>query len=140
MASAAGSMAYVIVVGTMRIRSVPTPAMRSPFSMLECACDVEYATSVDVSPSPLTAPPAPATARQHGHQRRLARRALDHPAAGGLVERKRSGRPSSSSIQSSTSVSSSVHAGPVTQLMPCTPSPAASSSPRIDGYEVFDGK
>ena len=35
--------------------SVPMPAMRSPFSMLECACDVAYATSLDVSPSTFTA-------------------------------------------------------------------------------------
>ena len=57
------------------------------------------------------------------------------PPPPALVEWKRAGRPSSSTIQSSISVSSSVHAGPVTQLMPCTPSPAASSSPRIDGYD-----
>ena len=62
------------------------------------------------------------------------------PPPAALSERKRSGRSSSSTIQSSISVSSSVHAGDVTQLMPCTPSPAASSSPRIDGYDVFDGK
>ena len=62
------------------------------------------------------------------------------PPPVGLVERKWSGRSSSSAIQSSISVSSSVHAGDVTQLMPCTPSPAHSSSPRIDGYDVFDGK
>jgi hypothetical protein len=35
-----------------------------------------------------------------------------------LVEWNRSGRPSSSSIQSSINVSTSVHAGEVTQLMP----------------------
>ena len=41
-ASAAGSMANVTGSwGTMRIRSVPMPAMRSPFSMLEWACDDE---------------------------------------------------------------------------------------------------
>ena len=62
------------------------------------------------------------------------------PPPSGLSLRKRSGRPSSSTIQSSTSDSSSVQAGDVTQLMPCTPSPAASSSPRIDAYDVFDGK
>ena len=62
------------------------------------------------------------------------------PPPDGLSERNRSGRSSSSAIQSSISVSTSVQAGDVTQLMPCTPSPAVSSSPRIDGYDVFDGK
>ncbi len=57
-----------------------------------------------------------------------------------LVERNAAGRSSNSAIQSSISVSSSVQAGEVTQLMPCTPRPADSSSPRIDGYETFDGK
>ena len=57
-----------------------------------------------------------------------------------LVDRNRSGRSSSSCIQSSISVSTSVHAGDVTQLIPWTPRPADSSSPRIDGNEVFDGK
>ena len=51
-----------------------------------------------------------------------------------------SGRPNSSCIQSSISVSISVQAGDVTQLMPCTPSPADSNSPRIEGYVVLDGK
>ena len=57
-----------------------------------------------------------------------------------LFERNESGRPSSSTIQSRTWVSSSVAAGLVIQLIPFTPSPAASSSPRIDGYEEFAGK
>ena len=54
--------------------------------------------------------------------------------------RKRSGSPSSSAVQSTTTVSSSVQAGLVAQSMPCTPSPAESSSPRIAGPEEFDGK
>ena len=45
-----------------------------------------------------------------------------------------------STIQSSTCVSSSVQAGLVAQSIPCTPRPAESSSPRIDGPELFDGK
>ena len=92
-----------------------------------------------VSPSGLTAPARrPPARRQDRHQRRLAGRALDHAAAGRRSSSgTRSGRPSSSAIQSSISVSSSVHAGDVTQLMPCTPRPAASSSPRIDGYDVL---
>ena len=57
-----------------------------------------------------------------------------------LVPRNVSGRPSSSTIQSSISASSSVQAGDVIQLMPCTPSPAVSSSARIDGNELFEGK
>ena len=55
-------------------------------------------------------------------------------------DRNRSGRPSSSTIQSRTWVSSSVHAGLVAQSIPCTPSPAESSSPRIDGPELLAGK
>ena len=51
-----------------------------------------------------------------------------------------SGRPSSSCIQSTISVSTSVHAGLVTQLMPCTPRPAVSRSPRIAGYDELAGK
>ncbi|MEZ5251779.1 MAG: hypothetical protein R2713_22005 [Ilumatobacteraceae bacterium] len=57
-----------------------------------------------------------------------------------LREWNRSGRPSSSIIQSIISVSTSVHAGLVTQLMPCTPRPADASSPRIDAYELLPGK
>ena len=55
-------------------------------------------------------------------------------------KRNRSGRPSSSCIQSSISVSTSVHAGLVTQLMPCTPRPAVTRSPRIAGYDELAGK
>ena len=43
--------------GTMRMFAVPMPAMRNPFSMLLCACDVQYAISFDVSPSAFTRPP-----------------------------------------------------------------------------------
>ncbi len=50
-----------------------------------------------------------------------------------LVLRNLAGRPNSSCIQSIISVSTSVQAGLVTQLMPCTPSPAAASSPRMAG-------
>ena len=56
------------------------------------------------------------------------------------VLRKRSGSPSSSTIQSSTTCSTSVHAGLVAQSMPCTPRPAEASSPRIDGYVTLAGK
>ena len=56
-ASAAGTIANDASWATVRMRSVPMPAMRRPFSMLECACEVAYATSLDVSPSALTRPP-----------------------------------------------------------------------------------
>ena len=72
-------------------------------------------------------------------QRRAGRRVLDHAAAG-AVDWNFCGRPSRSTSQSSTWVSSSVQAGLVAQSIPCTPSPAESSSPRIDGPELFDGK
>ena len=55
-ARASARMANDSSCGTTRSRSVPMPAMRSPFSTLECACAVAYATSREVSPSPLTAP------------------------------------------------------------------------------------
>jgi hypothetical protein len=45
-----------------------------------------------------------------------------------------------STSQSSTCVSSSVHAGLVAHSIPCTPRPAASNSPRIAGPEAFAGK
>ncbi len=94
-----------------------------------------------MSPSWFTAPPV---ARQRAARTatRVASLAVPWitPPPVALSERNRSGRPSSSCIQSITSVSSSVHAGDVTQLIPWTPSPADSSSPRIDGYVVFDGK
>ncbi len=87
-----------------------------------------------MSPSALT---APAVARHRAEQIATRTASLADPWITppplALVEANRSGRPSSSTIQSSTNVSSSVHAGDVTQLMPCTPKPAASSSPRIDG-------
>ena len=58
----------------------------------------------------------------------------------GPSERNRRGRPSISMSQSRTRVSSSVQAGLVAHSMPCTPSPPASNSPRIDGPEVLAGK
>src|SRR5207302_4398535 len=56
------------------------------------------------------------------------------------LPRKTSGRPSSSTSQSSTCVSSSVHAGDVAHSIPCTPRPDDTRSPRIDGPDVFAGK
>src|SRR5688500_7514496 len=50
------------------------------------------------------------------------------------------GRASMSASQSSRCVSSSVHAGLVAHNMPCTPRPADSSSPRIEGPELLAGK
>ncbi len=138
---APGCIAKFASCGTMRMRSVPIPAMRRPFSMPECAWAVAYATSREVSPSVLT---APSVARQRAARIATSTASLAEPwitpPPCSLVERNRSGRSSSSIIQSSISVSSSVHAGEVTQLMPCTPSPADSSSPRIDEYDVFAGK
>ena len=50
------------------------------------------------------------------------------PPPRALVLRNVSGNPSSSCIQSHINVSTSVHAGLVTQLMPCTASPEAARS------------
>ena len=67
----------------------------------------------DVSPSRLTAPSVIAPpCGEDRRQRRLAGRAVDHPAARlRSSSGTRSGSPSSSCIQSSISVSTSVHAG-----------------------------
>ena len=66
--------------------------------------------------------------------------ALATPPPPAPVDLNFSGKPSIPAIQSSTCVSSSVQAGLVAQSMPCTPSPALSSSPRMDGPELLDGK
>ena len=55
-------------------------------------------------------------------------------------ERNWSGRPSISTSQSGTGVSSSVQAGLVAQGIPCTPRPAERSSPRSEGPLVLPGK
>ena len=60
-ANASGRIANCSSWSTTRIRSVPIPAMRRPFSTDECACEVVYAVSRLVSPVVLT---APAVARQ----------------------------------------------------------------------------
>ena len=52
----------------------------------------------------------------------------------------RDGSPSMSTSQSSTWVSSSVQAGLVAHNMPCTPRPAESSSPRMEGPLALAGK
>src|SRR5271169_5715243 len=57
-----------------------------------------------------------------------------------LDERNFSGNPSMGTSQSSTCVSSSVHAGLVDQSMPCTPRPEERRSPRIPGPEPLLGK
>ena len=57
-----------------------------------------------------------------------------------LLDLSFSGRPSIPAIQSSTCVSSSVQAGLVAHNMPCTPRPAESNSPRMDGPELLAGK
>ena len=78
--------------GTTRSRSVPMPAMRSPFSTLECACAVAYATSREVSPSRLTAPPV---ARQRAERIATSAASLADPwitpPPDGLSDRKRAG-------------------------------------------------
>src|SRR5918995_641467 len=56
------------------------------------------------------------------------------------VDRKRSGSPRASTIQSTTRVSTSVHAGPVCHSIPCTPRPLDTRSPRIAGPDVLAGK
>ena len=95
----------------------------------------------EVSPSALTAPSVirHRAARIEASVASLADPWITPPPLA-LVERKHSGSPSSSCIQSTIKVSISVHAGLVTQLMPCTPRPAVRRSPRIAGYDELAGK
>ena len=94
-----------------------------------------------MSPSSLT---APAVARQRADNTATSVASLAvpwmTPPPVSLVLRNRSGRSSNSAIQSTTRSSNSVQAGDVTQLIPLTPSPADSSSPRIAAWELFAGK
>ena len=101
--------------------------------MLEWACAVAYATRREVSPSVLMAPSVirHRAARIAANVASLADPWITPPPVA-LVERNVSGRPSSSCIQSTISVSTSVHAGLVTQLMPCTPRP--------DGQQVAEDR
>ena len=128
--------------GTMRMRSVPMPAMRRPFSMLEWACgggvgDEPRGVAVGVDRA-VGRPPAGRQDRRRasprspspGSRRRRAR------SSSGTARAGRAARPSSRASASRARCTP----GEVTQLMPCTPSPADSSSPRIDGYDVFAGK
>src|SRR5215475_4624771 len=57
-----------------------------------------------------------------------------------LVDRNLSGRPRAGTSQSSTRVSSSVHAGLVAHSIPCTSRPDDNKSPRIAGPDAFEGK
>src|SRR5439155_1579741 len=56
------------------------------------------------------------------------------------VDRNAAGRSSSSTSQSSISVSTSVQPGLLAHNMPCTPSPAERSSPRMAGPDALPGK
>jgi hypothetical protein len=81
----------------------PDPGDAQAFSIPGCACAVACATSRRVAVSVHRLGGAPAGGEDR-HEHRLARRTLDHPAAVLAVERNRSGRSSSSIIQSSISV------------------------------------
>ena len=58
----------------------------------------------------------------------------------GPSERNRSGSPQASTSQSMTRVSSSVQAGLVDHIIPWTPRPADTNSPRMDGGDESAGK
>jgi hypothetical protein len=113
------------------------PATRIPFSIDECPCVDVYARMRRKSP--------PAESRARSRAATIAHSvALDAlswitppPAP---VERKRSGNPSKSTIQSRTWVSSSVQAGLVAHNMPWTPSAAETRSPRTAGSDALAGK
>ena len=116
--------------------------MRSPFSMLECACEVEYATSrrrVAVGVDPTTG--GPPAGGQDRDERGLARRALDHAAAVSL------GRPEPIGQRQQLlhpvehqRLDLGARRADVIQLMPWTPSPDAANSPRIEAYEMLAGE
>ena len=56
------------------------------------------------------------------------------------VDRNPSGRPSRSTTQSRTCVSTSVHAGPVCHSIPWVPRPLDTMSARMPGPDVLAGK
>ena len=116
--------------------------------MDECACREVYTVSrgpwlrpgPDPTPCSLT---APALARSRAASSAVsvlleAVSWMTPPPA--EVDRNPSGRPSRSTSQSITCVSSSVHAGLVAHSMPWTPRPEESRSPRIEGPEALAGK
>ncbi len=82
----------------------------------------------------------PARALPAGHTARRWRRCPGSRPLRSAADLNCAGRPSMSAIQSSTCVSSSVQAGLVAHSMPCTPRPAESNSPRMDGPELLAGK
>ena len=134
-ASAAGRMARSPSTSTMRTASVPSPAMRTAFSIEECVS----ADDVDGGPLGLHAV-AHASRRRWPRCRAASRATRLAPELESWttpppvpVERKDAGRPSSSANQSMTCCSSSVAAGLVTQDMPWTPRPAETRSPSTDG-------
>ena len=132
-ASASGSIAWRSSWATTRRLASPTPAMRTPFSIDEWACDVAYAIRSRGAPSRLPRPPVTRSraARMAHNVASDAVPWMTPPPA--PLDRNRSGSPSSPTIQSTTRVSSSVQAGLVAQSIPLTPRPAESSSPRIAG-------
>src|SRR5690606_25650217 len=103
------------------------------FSTDECAPRDVYPTRSAAAP--------PARCRAASTAVRVALEAL--PAITpppGPPERNRSGSPSNSTLQPSTWVSSSVHAGLVDHTMPCTPRPEETRSPSTDGPDALAGK
>jgi hypothetical protein len=139
--SAARSSARVASISTSRRFSEPIPAIRAAFSIELCASFEVYAVSRRPSrPRSLPAPPvARSRAASSATSDELEALSSITPPPG-PVDRNAAGRPSSSTSQSMTWVSSSVAAGPVAHSMPCTPRPAESSSPRTAGPEELAGK
>ena len=128
-------MANVSSTSIMRNWSSPRPAIRIALVTDEWAWVDVYATRR------LRSPAAPTRARAASRAHSVASDALCWMTPPpGPSDLNRSGRPNNSTSQSSTWVSSSVQAGLVAHSMPCTPRPAESSSPRIDGPEALAGK
>jgi hypothetical protein len=120
--------------------SRPSPAIITAFSTDEWAWLEAYATSRRVRPARLDSKSV-ARSRAASNAHSVALDAVSWitppPAA---VDLKGSGRSSMVTSQSSTCVSSSVQAGLVAHIMPCTARPAESISPRIEGPDALAGK
>ena len=112
------------------------PATRAPFCTEELASDEVY-TQRSLS----DAPALMALSRAASSAQRVADDALSWmtPPPSDF-EVNRPGRSSNCAIQSSMTVSISVQAGLMAHTIPLTPRPAATSSPRMAGGELFAGK
>jgi hypothetical protein len=116
---------------------LPEPGEERVFSTELCACSDAYTVMGG------SAPWSPFAFWEKRLVRSRAQRSavsVDIDAESCTAPVNDSGRPIICRIHSMTTCSSSVAAGEVCQLIPCTPSPAASRSPSTEARLVLDGK